>query len=389
MWMREPRMIVKGTCMIMVLAMVVNLVHAYPPGTVFNDGEYKTLCPVFQASLDLWNATLNSEVKLSGGLKKALGQAIFGSASGGDMDSLKDELPKDYRNPGHRGRRCGLCRNKDSYFPGRSITHDIMCLCTPGKDAEPFYGYYWWFGYYYKANGFKLCGQLREEMGVDLSHGWYEEGTGKKANGLEKSWSAAVMGCVNSWRNSTKTANHSLEERLTKLKETLDIFTKKFFKDRNRWDKLGGFKEHSTESDGKDEKNIHVRYGPCGGSKTPWWKRLQDLLRKNTNEKLLIKPSAAMQAEGSEGEPEEQEDEESLEEAGDMESGEPTTQEGSSQQGPIENGTQTMTQSRTNSTTSVVNTTGVGNSTYPRLEYLRSSTTITRPLCLLSASFLI
>ncbi|CCD17410.1 Variant surface glycoprotein, partial [Trypanosoma congolense IL3000] len=379
MWMREPRMIGRGTCMIMVLAMVVNLVHAYPPGTVFNDGEYNALCGVFHASLDLWNATHTAGKVPSNGLKAALGQALFGKSSGGSLESLKDELPKEYRDPGQRKYRCGYCEHREETYAGKSITHDLMCLCTPGKDAEPFYGYYWWFGYYYKENGFKLCGRLREEMGVDLSHGWYESGRKRGTNGLKESWRTVIMGCFNSWKNSTKKGSDTMEEKLKTLTETMKHLETKFLKKVGGRHKLGEFNENN-EADGSSEKHIHVRYGTCTRGRAPWWKKLQDELKKPQDQLLLEPTVAAQEAISTEGQ-QEGEEEEVLMKVEDFSPQEEDTLGGSTTKSPKQdiNSTQTINQSNDNSTVSMLNTSETGNSTYPRLEYLRSNTPKTPP----------
>ncbi|CCD14286.1 Variant surface glycoprotein [Trypanosoma congolense IL3000] len=308
---REPRTIGKGmlAVVVVVMAMVIGGVVAYPPGSVFNDEEYKALCDVFQASLDLWNASRTSSKKLDNLLEKHLCQALFGKSSGGKVDDFKEILPQEYNDPGYRLYRCGYCDYNTETYPGKSITHDLMCLCTPGKDAEPFYGYYWWiFGYYHKENGFKLCGRLREEMGVDLSHGWYAHKGKHQAKGLENSWKTVTMGCFNGWKNSNKTANQTLEEKVKRLSETLDNFKKKGLKKVNGRYKLGGFDEHN-EADGSSEKHIHVRYGTCKYGRRPWWKKLEEVLQGKNPESLLFEHSvnqpAAGQGTGTEDDEEE------------------------------------------------------------------------------------
>ncbi|CCD15154.1 unnamed protein product [Trypanosoma congolense IL3000] len=290
-----------------------------------------------------------------------------------------------------RGSRCGGCHQEEKfYYPGSSITHDLMCLCTPGKAAEPFYGYYWWlFGY--KANGFKLCGKLKEDMGVNLNHGWYSEGRKKEANGLEKSWKAVIMGCFNGWKNRNITGSQDLTEKLQKLTEAMTNFTK-ILKQVNGMHKLGWTKEH-TPSDGTDEKRIHVHYNTCNGKRKPWWKRLNETLTSKTPEQLLVprktqSPSSEPSEELNDG-PEE----ELLEGFAGVEGSEPesfTADGGSASQVDTENATQM--QGPTNSTESTViplNATASGNSSHPRLEYLRSGSHINQPLLFLGAIFLI
>ncbi|CCD12262.1 Variant surface glycoprotein [Trypanosoma congolense IL3000] len=389
--MRELRRIGRGKCVAMlVLAIVMNFVDAYPPGTVFNDGEYKALCGVFHASLDLWNASRESNLKLGAGLEISLSQALFGKESGGSIEDITESLPPEYNNAPHRGWMCGYCSHTEPAHPGKSITHDLMCLCTPGQYAEPFYGYYWLFGF--RENGFKLCGKLRQEMGVDLRHGWYSEGRKKQAKGLDMSWKAVIMGCVNSWKNGNITGSPDLSEKLTRLNTTLQEFVSKLYKDDKRRPKLGGTHGDKKESDGTTEQHIHVRYRYCGEPrrgggrpKRPWWKKMQDVLKK-TKSQLFLEHSTPTLPEENEDDTEQgegqEEDFETVE--GGLESGTPEVIKSPKQGENI-----THTNGPTNSTIWSLNGTDNVNSTYPRLEYLRSSTTITRPLCLLSTSFLI
>ncbi|CCD15301.1 Variant surface glycoprotein [Trypanosoma congolense IL3000] len=354
-------------------------VYSYPDGTVFNDVEYKALCEVFKASADLWDASKSAGKVPSNVLKSALSQALFGSTGGGDLESLKDELPKEYLDPGQRKYRCGYCDYKTDTYAGKSITHDLMCLCTPGKDAEPFYGYYWWlFGYYYKENGFKLCGTLKEEMGVDRSHGWYEEQKKRGTKGLEKAWKTVIMGCLKKWKNSSKTVSQDVTEKVKKLSMAMQNFTKALRRV-NGLDKLGGFDEHN-EADGTTERNLHVRYGNCEKKRKPWWKRLNETLNGKTPEDVLVDPSVSAQPTGAIDEPEE--DGEFLEESHgeSFESESPATQTSDSLQKNNGNSTHIpTTNSSNNRTMDTFNKTDSRNSTFPRIEYLRSNTPKTPP----------
>ncbi|CCD12981.1 Variant surface glycoprotein [Trypanosoma congolense IL3000] len=382
----------KGVLSIVVfMAMVMEdvRVYSYPDGTVFNDREYKALCDVFQASLDLWNASRESAFKLGSGLEGILRQALFGTYGTRNMDSITNALPRDYKNPRlwNRGTRCGGCHKDDKfYYPGSSITHDFMCLCTPGQGAEPFYGFYFLF---YKENGFKLCGRGREEMVPDRYHGWYTEARGSKVSKvLERSWESVVWGCFNGWKIKPEQGSLDLKGKVTKLNATMKNFTM-ILKQVNNLDKLGGFEEH-TEADGSDERHIHVRYAHCNSKKRPWWKKLKETLDGKKPEDLLVSRPVNLPA-GRPGEaPEdglgEELSEEMEENEGDVESGGPTSTEATAAQDG--NGTHTQgLSSSTNNTIGTLTGTATGNSTHPRFGYLRSGSHIKQPLLFLSAAF--
>ncbi|CCD15057.1 Variant surface glycoprotein [Trypanosoma congolense IL3000] len=394
--MKEPWRMGRGVwAMVVAVTMFMRGVRGgvsdYQPGWSFNGAEHDALCDVFQASLDLWNASRKSNLKLGGGLENALGQAIFGSTSGGNIEGLKDTLPQEYKNPERRQYRCGSCNHHKETYPGKSIPHDLMCLCTPGKYGEPFYGY-WFFQLVFEDTGFKLCGKERKDMVNNHHDGWYEDEKKREARGLEKPWKTVVMGCVNSWKKNGGAVNQTLEEKLKTLIEAMTNFGTELFKDGNRWDKLGGMKEHHTESDGRDEKSIHVRYRLCQKKKKPWWRKLQEVLGKPQIQ-LLVDPSAVTHA--KEPGQDLEEGEEILEEPGErnMDSGGGTSsQAGSSTQGGSD-GNATQTQgfnNGSNSTVGMTNTSASENSTSTRFGMLRSGTPITPPTSrFLSAVFFI
>ncbi|CCD13244.1 Variant surface glycoprotein, partial [Trypanosoma congolense IL3000] len=272
----------------------VSGVYTYSSGTIFNGKEHDALCSVFQSGLDLWNASRNSDLKLASGLESALGQALFGKSRGGQLESIKEDLPQEYQNPGHRGQMCGRCWNSERYYPGRSITHDLLCLCTAGQYGRPYYGHFWLFGWHPKETSFKLCGKERANMVENENSGWHAKTYYKnqQAKDLDKTWRTVVWGCYNSWKSKAVQGSQNLEERLRALTGAMENFTNKLTIDRNKWHKLGGFEEH-TESDGSDERHIHVRYGPCNNARKPWWRRLQEALRGKTPSQLLLEPSVA------------------------------------------------------------------------------------------------
>ncbi|CCD13585.1 Variant surface glycoprotein [Trypanosoma congolense IL3000] len=360
-------------------------VYSYPDGTVFNDGEYKALCDVFQASLDLWNASRTSEKGLDKVLEASLLRALFWNTGNKHLNGITDTLTHDYKKLVNRGTRCGGCQTYKFYFPGSSITHDLMCLCTPEKDAEPFYGYYWFF---YKENGFKLCGKGRAQMGVDLNHGWYVDKRKKGNNGLEKPWRAVFMGCFNGWKRKTVEWNQDIKEKVKNLNATMQNFTG-ILKQVNGNHKLCGFNEHN-EADGSTERHMHARYDTCTRGREPWWKKLNEALNGKKPEDLLRERSANQPAPAAGEDTGEEFLEDDAEEEGNLESEGSATQAGSPSQGSSDNSTQTINQSSSNSTIGMLNTSASGNSSYPRFEMLRSNTLKTFPCSwLLGANFFI
>ncbi|CCD15568.1 Variant surface glycoprotein [Trypanosoma congolense IL3000] len=273
----------------------VSGVYTYSSGTIFNGKEHDALCSVFQSGLDLWNASRNSDLKLASGLESALGQALFGNIVRKDLSGITQGPPVAYKSdkPKHRGIWCGTCNNK-YYYPGSSITHDLLCLCTAGQYGRPYYGHFWLFGWHPKETSFKLCGKERANMVENENSGWHAKTYYKnqQAKDLDKTWRTVVWGCYNSWKSKAVQRSHNLEERLRALTGAMENFTNKLTIDRNKWHKLGGFQEH-TESDGSDERHIHVRYGPCNNARKPWWRRLQEALRGKTPSQLLLEPSVA------------------------------------------------------------------------------------------------
>ncbi|CCD16184.1 Variant surface glycoprotein, partial [Trypanosoma congolense IL3000] len=360
-------------------------VSDYKPGHNFNGAEHDVLCEVLKASADLWDASRKTDLKLDNGLEKSLGQALFGKESGGNLEDIKDTLPPEYNTAAHRELMCGWCHHKQPAHPGKSIPHDLMCLCTPGKYAEPFYSY-WFFKLIFEETGFKLCGKQQQEMVKDKNDGWYVDGQDKKVVGLQKPWNTVIMGCLKGSVNKTsisKDAEHKiLQQKLKRLNTALQEFVNKMVQDNKGRPKFGGKHRDNTESDGKDEKSMHVRYRFCGGkkygggrSKTPWWQRLQNSLRMN-EEQLIVSRQVTTQASGGSDETEDSEVDETLDAEGedfppeeDSNTHTVRTQDsnGSSTHIPTTN-------SSTNITMGPLNTTEARNSTFPRIEYLRSNT---------------
>ncbi|CCD13098.1 Variant surface glycoprotein [Trypanosoma congolense IL3000] len=367
----------------------------YRDGSDFNGFHYDYLCDVFQATAELWEASMKSQKVPNDELQGALDKALFGNYGKRDIQEITETLPDDYKQLRNRKEWCGSCKNSERYYPGRSITHDLMCLCAPGYYGEPFYIYYWSFGWYYEETGYKLCHKGRTEMVNNQYEGWYAyKGYGQN-KGLEKSWKTVVWGCLNNRKDKGVLGGQNIEEKLKKLNTTIWNFTG-ILRHANGRHKLGGYDDHYTASDGSDEKRIHVHYDTCDQLKKPWWKKLQEALEGKTETQLLVDRSTVTKTQEPLAPPPEEKGETMLTAGDDVPIIPPDNEvptESTITPEEEGNGTQVMTPSDGLSNTSTKSTGPTirameGNHS-AHFQYLRSSTTITRPLCLLSTSFLI
>ncbi|CCD16041.1 Variant surface glycoprotein [Trypanosoma congolense IL3000] len=392
----ESRRIGKGIlAMLLAMIMVMNGVRGgdfgnYGTGYNFNGKHHDVLCEALKASADLWNASRTSDLRLERGLEKALGEALFGNHGKKDLAAITEVLPSGYNSPKHRGMWCGRCRQKEEkhYYPGSSITHDLMCLCTSGKFGEPFYSWWWnffLFRYGFSTTSYKLCGKKREELVKDQSDGWFDDGEKKGSKGLDKSWKTVVWGCFDSRNKNDGIGSLDLREKVARLIETMKNFTNTLKHSKGRH-KLGGFDGHDTESDGSDEKSMHVWYHDCERVRKPWWKKLNASLTSKPEGQLLVSRSAPSPAAGAGAEP--QDDQEQREEDDIVTQGDPH-QVGETSADGIDGNQTPGTTNNANSTVGMLNTSASGNSSHPRFEYLRSGSHISQSLLFLSAMFLI
>ncbi|CCD16019.1 unnamed protein product [Trypanosoma congolense IL3000] len=188
------------------------------------------------------------------------------------------------------------------------------------------------------------------------------------------------MGCFNDWKSNKGTGKPNLEEKVATLNETIKKFIS-VLKDSNGRHKLGGMHGHNTDSDGKDEKSMHVWYGKCDDKKRPWWKKLNDVLAKKTLAQLVVKPHPKAPhggpSSGSSGRGITQKGHPGFPESGskfqDEEAGEGSPEQGSNS---------TQTQGLTNGTVTLLDGTGSGSmgtegNYSAHFQYLRSGTHIT------------
>ncbi|CCD13081.1 Variant surface glycoprotein [Trypanosoma congolense IL3000] len=358
-----------------------------------NKKEHAKICEALVQTITLWKMVESKEWIPSMGLASALRVAIFGDERVGLVGDLKETLPEAYVIPGHRGQWCASCNHNEEKHPGKSIPHDIMCLCSTGRCEEPFQ-YHGWSGCKGYWTEHTLCGKTHEELGHPDGGGWWSKGgpettqrsTGNLTKYLQISWNQTVWGCMKAAIQNNAPPKENIQMQLAKLNQTLEDF-EKLLKGKNQKNTYGGSSD-STSDHASDQYTFYVHYGSCGDAshggeaKKPWWKRLLEALKRNTNasreeEEAFFNSASTGSTAGYYG--------------GSYQhtQGHPA-QDGGPPQAVERSSTTQGNGSHTHG--SINNTMGgheEGNHTGSRFQYLRSSTTITRPLCLLSTSFLI
>ncbi|CCD17375.1 Variant surface glycoprotein [Trypanosoma congolense IL3000] len=181
---------------LVMVCLVFMLLHGRTTTSHNHNGEhYGTLCDILAAAVQKWKSTNNPTAK------KALSQAIFGHPNGkGDPSKL--DLPSTHLKPGNRKNWCGECMyNDQESYPGKSIPHDLLCMCTVGENGYPFIQY---------SEVRQLCGKGAKELGCDKDagnaerchsddnkHGWTESNWDGQANKhLNATWHAIVKACL-------------------------------------------------------------------------------------------------------------------------------------------------------------------------------------------------
>ncbi|CCD12054.1 unnamed protein product [Trypanosoma congolense IL3000] len=172
----------------------------YTTGPNHNGAHHETLCGLLGAAAQKWKTT-NHTV-----FNKALWQAIFGKREGDNLDVLSKGLPAEYHDPGNRQYTCcsRTCSNHGPY-PGKSIHHDLLRMCTVGENGYPFnYG---------SDNSKTLCGRSATELGCEdghgngcqsgnvNNHGWHENGDHQNSaeqakKHLNSTWVKVVSPCI-------------------------------------------------------------------------------------------------------------------------------------------------------------------------------------------------
>ncbi|CCD11709.1 Variant surface glycoprotein [Trypanosoma congolense IL3000] len=150
-----------------------------------NEDHHDALCGLLGAAVRKWKRTHNPTTK------KVLAQAIFGNESGGNLNTLLAGLPETHHKPGNRHNWCGSCAYGGDHYPGKSIPHDMLCMCTVGEGGFPFLAYS-------DKPETKLCGKSAADLGCKNQQ---DSGNGCHSN---QHW----------WTTSTKSHNGNGEAKV-------------------------------------------------------------------------------------------------------------------------------------------------------------------------------
>ncbi|CCD14442.1 Variant surface glycoprotein [Trypanosoma congolense IL3000] len=181
-----------------------------------NGEDHHVLCGLLGVAVHKWKTTNNPTAK------EALAQSIFGNTNGGDLDGLSKGLPPEYHKPGNRQNWCGTCADSNrKHYPGNSIPHDLLCLCTVGENGYPFIEH---------GSIKQLCGQNARELGCEQDagnpkgchngngHGWSDSKYDDQARKhLNATWNAVVTTCLG------KELKHDVEKTRKTLLEKLKV----------------------------------------------------------------------------------------------------------------------------------------------------------------------
>ncbi|CCD14559.1 Variant surface glycoprotein [Trypanosoma congolense IL3000] len=257
------------------IVMVGIFVAGLSNGTNHNENAHRLLCKVLREAVGAFKSERGSEA-----LKKVLKKTIFGDENGGNLDTLKGNLPGYYNDQQGRS-RANVCdqapdgeyrTGKNLPWPGHSAPHDLVCLCTPGDKMWPF------------NNGIdteKLCGQDKAALAEGKNEGWNSSRTGEEVKEQIKA----------TWANVTKTCLES-DGNGNDLNEALKDFIGKL-------EKKPGTKYQERYQLGEGESHDY----PCGGNgkvcvmyhnstdnikhkhPMPWWTELQKAIKVEEEEK--------------------------------------------------------------------------------------------------------
>ncbi|CCD14173.1 Variant surface glycoprotein [Trypanosoma congolense IL3000] len=248
------------------MVMVVGVVTGTAAGKMVkshNHHELADLCEVLGAAVILSNCGA-----AGARLRKALGQVIFWKHAGGNLENLQKVFPEEY------GKECAEPTHWGSSYtttltttPGKSIPHDLLCMCTVGSGGFPFYSG--------TDNTRTLCHKSAKELGCGMGsgsgcpngHGWTETNSNNHASKhLKATWDSIVKTCLTKAPNTTlEHAQNSLEEHLNPKDGYSSVF----------W-----ARGHTTC--GGVNGDICVNYNKCdkasGRDFPQWWEALQDAL---------------------------------------------------------------------------------------------------------------
>ncbi|CCD12822.1 Variant surface glycoprotein [Trypanosoma congolense IL3000] len=274
-----------------VMVMVVG-VGAFEGNRDYNVKEYEALCAVLKAAVSAFQSNRGSE-----GLKQALHRTIFGNKTGGNLQTLRSTFPTDYE--GHeihdtpRSLWCGDPPeggyNEESQVrtSGHSAPHGLLCLCTTGKGGWPLS----------RDPGTTLCGKDKSALG-GASEGWVrltdwsDDVKGKEQR--EATWDNVTRPCLHEDGRKGENLNDAFKKFKVALVRKLDDDSENKYTETmgpkfanmyiNRYQLGNGNPSKERACDGTPELGICLLYYD-NMYPLPWWKDLEDALNEEEREK--------------------------------------------------------------------------------------------------------
>ncbi|CCD13441.1 unnamed protein product [Trypanosoma congolense IL3000] len=166
----------------------------------------------------------------------------------------------------HHNRLCLCGTYGDKHYPGESVRHDMLCLCTPVPEGPT------------EGTNDELCGRKTGGLGAAETEG-PRMGFGPNAESVKKTWEDIVQSCL---RYGVRKG----------LKNLMEEFNKEVELKKNR---LGGeMEDNPTLCGGNALNNTCVNYAGdrpgaesvCARSQT-WWQRLYEAIKDEPPEEEI------------------------------------------------------------------------------------------------------
>ncbi|CCD17298.1 Variant surface glycoprotein [Trypanosoma congolense IL3000] len=240
--------------------------------TNHNGAQHEALCDLLKIAAHKWEKARET---LSPPLKKALARTLFGKEDG-ELGELKD-LPGDYSTAGGlRDLWCGQPRHEQRYYDnehqvrwsGHSAPHDMVCLCTAGKDGWPING---------TGKTERLCGKSSSDLKAEEGDkGWDSDTQEKEEHGktqIKATWENVTSDCL---------LGVVKGERLREaLKDFTDKLVLKPIEGQESRKQLGeGNPGVSHACTGSKTYGVCVMYYPKLTPKT-WWVELENAIQED------------------------------------------------------------------------------------------------------------
>ncbi|CCD13079.1 Variant surface glycoprotein [Trypanosoma congolense IL3000] len=254
--------------------LVMVLVGVYGNEKNHNGDEHDRLCQVLSAAVRVLQSNGVSET-----LREALRITVFGNRSGGNLDALKETLPGNYDVPNgsNRGIVCGqppdgLSRTGENpRWPGHSAPHDLVCLCTTGRNGYPFNNVRSVTG-----SATKLCGQPKQALGGG-NGGWdtksRQEGIQQGTEEIKATWASVTKKCLEPDINGK-----GLSEALANFLEKLDKKEDPRVEHKDRY-QLGVDDADPYPCSGYTKICVMYYNNTAKNYPMPWWLGLENALK--------------------------------------------------------------------------------------------------------------